>query len=271
MLAPPDPPPLAASARAPRRRRSAKANALLVGVALFAVLCGAAVLQLRSHPAPVVAVESTPEATSGSASTFAPVELTATSETAVLVGTAPPGAVVRVLDRQAVADDTGGWRITVDLVPGVNHFQAVATDPSGLQVATNFTVIYTPRAATTVTTAAAPPSVGNATTTVAVNVSVTIKSPLDGAVVTKRQTTMSGTAAPGALVNAAGFLVTASNSGSWSAVVTLKPGSQRVTVTATTPAGATSTSITVRYNPPATTTSAPPTTTIPVDTEPPAP
>jgi hypothetical protein len=240
------------------------------------VLCGAAVLKWRTHPAVDVAVESitesraetTTEATVGSASTFAPVELTSTSETAVLVGTATPGAMVLVVGRQAVADAGGSWRITVDLVPGVNHFQAVATDPSGLQVATNFTVVYTPPSTAAVTTSSAAPTVSNATTTFAVNVPVTISSPLDGAVFTKSQITMSGTAAPGALVNAAGSLVTASQSGSWSAVVTLKPGSHRITVTATTPAEVTTASITVRYNAPVTTTTVAP-STIPVDTEPP--
>ena len=281
MLDPPDPPglpdpPTGAPTRLspPRRWRSAKANALLIGVALFAVLCGAAVLKLRNHPAPVKAIESTTDSstdvTVGSASTLAPVELTANSNTAVLVGTAAPGAVVLVLGRQTVADASGSWRLTVDLVPGVNHFQAVATDPSGLQVATNFTVVYNAPATTTTATSAAPSTVSNATTTIAVDVPVTISSPLDGAVFTKSQITMSGTAAPGALVNAAGFLVTASQNGSWSAVVTLKAGAHRVTVTATTPAEVTSASITLRYNPPATTTTAPP-STIPVDTEPPAP
>lgn len=250
-----------------------------MGVALFAVLCGAAVLKFRSHPAVDVAIQSTTESraesttdvTIGSASTFLPVELTSTSDTAVLVGSATPGAVVLVVGRQAVADDGGSWRITVDLVPGVNHFQAVATDPSGLQVATNFTVIYTPPTNSAVTTSSTPPTVSNATTTtVAVNVLVTISSPLDGASFTKSQITMSGTAAPGALVNAGGSLVTASQAGSWSAVVALKPGSHRISVTATTPAEVTTASITVRYNAPVTTTTVA-TTTIPVDTEPPPP
>ncbi|MEP6659291.1 MAG: hypothetical protein ABJD24_05175 [Acidimicrobiales bacterium] len=269
------------------------------------MLCGAAVLKFRSQAAPDVAVESktvsrtdaTSEVTVGSASTFPPVELTSTTDTAVLVGTASPGAVVLVLGRQAVADASGAWRITVDLVPGINHFQAVATEPSGLQVATNFTVIYTPpatsAATSAATTSAAPPTISNATTpvvrpattatappaiitntttTVAVNVPVTISSPLDGAVVAAVQITVSGTAAPGARVNAAGTLASAAENGLWSAFVTLKPGTNRLTVTATTPAGVTSASITVRYNPRATTTSVPPqTTTIPVDTEPPPP
>jgi hypothetical protein len=245
------------------------------------VLCGTAVLRFRSHSAPDVAVESKTESrtatttgvttagTVGSASTFAPVELTSSSKTAVLVGTATPGAVVLVAGRQVVADAGGGWRITVDLVLGINHFQAVATDPSGLQVATNFTVIYTPPPTTavlpTATTSAIPPTV----TTAAVNLPVTISSPLDGAVVTTKQITMSGTAAPGARVNAAGTLVTATTDGVWSADVTLKPGAQRVTVTATTPGRVTTVSITVRYRSPAPVTT--PTTTIPVDTEPPAP
>src|SRR6202022_775758 len=99
----------------------------------------------------------------------------------------------------------------VDLVPGTNQFQAVATDPSGLGVATtNFTVIYTPTDTTVVlpteTTSADPPTVTHATTTVAVNRPVTISSPLDGAVVATRHITMSGTAASGARVNAAGTL-----------------------------------------------------------------
>ncbi len=255
-------------------------------MALAAVLCGAAVLKFRSHHAsPVAAVESTtevttaltpevtPDATIGSASTFAPVEFTSTTDTAVLVGTASPGAVVLVLGRDAIADATGNWRITVELAPGVNHFQAVATDPSGLQVATNFTVVYTPSGNTGVptSTTSAAPTVGNATTTVAVNVPVTISSPLDGAVVTTQQITMSGSAAPGARVNAAGTLVTAAKNGLWSAFVTLKPGANRVTVTATTPAEVTTVSITVRYNPPGPRTTTTPPSAIPVDSEPPAP
>jgi hypothetical protein len=285
MLDPPQPPglrPPPAPTSRPRRRRSTKTDIVLVGVALSAVLCGAAVLTLRSHhSSPIAAIESTtlattkvtPDATVGSASTLAPVELTSTTNTAVLVGTASPGAVVLVLGHQAVADATGNWRITVDLVPGVNHFQAVATEPSGLQVATNFTVVYTPSGSASVPTSStsAAPNVSNATTTVAVNTPVAISSPLDGAVVTTAQITMSGTAAPGARVNAAGTLVTAAKNGLWSAFVTLKPGANRVTVTATTPAEVTTVSINVRYTPPGPRTTTTPPSTIPVDTEPPPP
>ena len=248
----------------PRRRPSGKGDVALIGLALATVLCLAAALKFRNHPVLVVATEST----TGSASTFPPVELTSTSGTAVLAGTVTPGAEVRVLDRQAVADNGGVWRITVDLVPGINHFQAVSTDPSGVQVATNFTVIYTPPV--TAGTSAAPPTVADATPTVVVNIPVTISSPLDGAVVTTPNISMMGTAAPGARVNAGGNAATATRNGVWSAVVTLKSGAHRVTVTATTPAGVTTASITVRYDPSATTTSAqttaPAETTAPVQT-----
>jgi hypothetical protein len=266
----------------PRRRQSGKGDVMLFGLALATVLCLAAALKFRNHPALVVATEST----TVSASTFPPVELKSTSGTAVLAGTVTPGAVVRVLDHQVVADNSGGWHITVDLAPGINHFQAVSTDPSGVQVATNFTVLYTPPVAVdvpstvvpatdvppTARTSAAPPTVANATTTVAVNLPVTISSPLDGTVVTTPNISMLGTAAPGARVKAAGTAVTATRNGVWSAVVTLKPGAHRVTVTATTPAGVTTASITIRYNPPATTTSAettaPAETTVPTQTTP---
>jgi hypothetical protein len=209
---------------------------------------------------------------------FAPIELSSTSNTALLTGTATPGAVVRVLDRQTVADNRGGWGITVDLVPGANHFQAVATELSGLSLATNFTVIYTPPAATasnttaiaTETSAGSPSTIAHSSTTVAVNVPVAILSPLDGAVVTTRRITVSGTATPGARVNTAGTVVTATKKGLWSVLVTLKPGENPVSVTANTQAGVTTASITVRYDvPPTTTTSAG--TVPPVDTSAPPP
>jgi len=230
-----------------------------------------AALKFRNHPVLVVATGSTLAESTGSPATFPPVELTSKSDTAVLSGTATPGAVVRVRERQAVADVSGAWRLTVDLIPGTNRFQAIATDPSGVQVTTNFTVIYTRPAATslvpTATTDVAPPIVSNATTTVVarVDVRVTISSPLDGAEVTSRKITMSGTAAPGALVNAAGTIVTAARNGRWEAVVTLTPGAgpHRVTVTATTKGGVTSSSITISYNPPSTTTAE---TTVPGET-----
>ena len=257
MLDPVDPPPVP---RPPRRRPSRKGDLALFGLALATVLCLAAALTFRNHPVLVVATEST----TGSASTFPPVELTSTSGTAVLTGTTTPGAMVRVLDRRAVADNSGAWHLTVDLLPGTNHFQAVSTDPSGVQVATNFTVIYTPTDTAAVPPTAVPPTAADATTTVAVNIRVRISSPVDGEVVTTHNISMLGTAAPGARVNAGGTAVTATKNGVWSAVVALKPGAHRVTVTATTSAGVTRASITVRYDPPATTTSAE--TTAPTET-----
>ncbi|MEP6659290.1 MAG: hypothetical protein ABJD24_05170 [Acidimicrobiales bacterium] len=193
--------------------------------------------------------------------TLPPVEFTSTDRTALLVGTAEPSATVRVGDLQTVADLGGWWRIAVELAPGINYFQAIATSPSGLQlVATVYTVTYTPLATT-----AAIPSETTAAVPVGGDVRVTILSPLDGAVVGTRRITMSGTATPGARVNAAGTVMTATRKGLWSALVTLKPGENDIKVIATAPGGGfTTTSISVRYNIPPTTTT--PETTAPVDT-----
>jgi glucodextranase-like protein len=250
-----------------RRRPSGKGDVILIGLALSTVIFLGAALKFRNHPVLVVATASTIEEATGSAATFPPVELTSTTDTAVLSGTATPGAVVRVREIQTVADVSGAWRITVDLIPGRNRFQALATNPSGLQVTTSFTVIYTRPVATTLvptaTTEAAPPPISSATTTVANDVPVTISSPLDGEVVTTHRITMSGTATPRALVNAGGTVVTASKNGLWEAVVTLKAGAHLVKVTATTPAGVTSSSITIVYEPPPPTSAEP---TVPAET-----
>ena len=230
------------------------------------IFLGAA-LKFRNHPVLVVATASTLEGVGGAAPTFPPVELTSTTDTAVLSGTATPGAVVRVGEATTVADVSGAWRITVHLIPGRNRFEALTTAPSGSQVTTSFTVIYTRPVATTpvaaATTEAAPPPISTATTTAANDVPVTISSPLDGEVVTTHRITMSGTATPGARVNAGGTVVTASRNGLWEAVVTLKAGAHQVNVTATTRAGVTSSSITIVYEPPSAETTVPAETTAP--------
>lgn len=245
------------------RGRSPRGYVTVAAVALFVSLCGASLLKLKDRAGPERVVTPTALGTTVSTpSTLPPVAFTSTDRTALLVGTAVPSATVQVGDLQTLADLGGWWRIAVQLAPGINYFQAIAISPSGLQLeATVYTVTYTPLATTVAipseTTAAAP---------VGLDTPVTISLPLDGAVLTTRRITTSGTAAPGAHVNAAGNVVTANRKGAWSAFVTLKPGANKVTVIATAPGGGVTTaSISVRYNiPPTTTTEA----TAPVNTSP---
>lgn len=162
------------------------------------------------------------------------VTLTAADEetfasTVTLTATTEDGAALTIAGEDV---GTGSGTLTVDLEVGSNTFTATATDGLGNEGSAIVTVVRKRRPAPSAPAPSAPAPFAPAP-------SVTISA----AVTETREATVtvSGTANPGAVVSVGGTTATASDNGTWTAVVTLVEGVNTITATN----GAASQSITV--------------------------
>jgi uncharacterized protein len=61
-----------------------------------------------------------------------------------VIGTTSPSAIVSVNDQILIANTDGTFQATVELEPGVNLIEVVASNPSGSEAFVNLTVTYQP-------------------------------------------------------------------------------------------------------------------------------
>ena len=194
-------------------------------------------------PTPTVAptveplsVEPTPQPTTRPASTIflevrSPVDDSQVrSGAVVLSGVVSPGATVSINQGQAIVEEDGKFRGAVDLVPGKNEIQVVATDIQGNQVTKVVTV-------TSITVPVRP-------------FMLVITEPKHESIVSDENIRLSGRTGPEAVVSVNGALQSVDLMGSFSTPVVLGPGPNLFDVVATNVDGRVSSSVvTVIYRP----------------------
>ena len=194
-------------------------------------------------PTPTVAptveplsVEPTPQPTRRPASTIflevrSPVDDSQVrSGAVVLSGVVSPGATVSINQGQAIVEEDGKFRGAVDLVPGKNEIQVVATDIQGNQVTRVVTV-------TSITVPVRP-------------FMLVITEPKHESIVSDENIRLSGRTGPEAVVSVNGALQSVDLMGSFSTPVVLGPGPNLFDVVATNIDGRVSSSVvTVIYRP----------------------
>ena len=187
-------------------------------------------------PTPTVAptveplsIEPTPQPTTRPASTiFLEVRNPADdsqvrSGAVVLSGVVSPGARVSINQEQAIVEEDGKFRGAVDLVPGKNEIQVVATDIQGNQVTKVVTV-------TSITVPVRP-------------FMLVITEPKHESIVSDENIQLSGRTGPEAVVSVNGALQSVDLMGNFSTPVVLEPGPNLFDVVATNVDGRVSSSV----------------------------
>ncbi len=131
----------------------------------------------------------------------------------VLSGVVSPGARVSINQEQAIVEEDGKFRGAVDLVPGKNEIQVVATDIQGNQVTKVVTV-------TSITVPVRP-------------FMLVITEPKHESIVSDENIQLSGRTGPEAVVSVNGALQSVDLMGSFSTPVVLEPGPNLFDVVAT--------------------------------------
>ena len=150
--------------------------------------------------------------------------------TVVLSGVVSPGATVSINQEPAIVEEDGKFRGAVDLVPGKNDIQVIATDIQGNQATKVVTV-------TSITVPARP-------------FMLVITEPRHESIVSDENIRISGRTGPEAVVSVNGALQSVDLMGSFSTPVVLEPGPNLFDVVATNVDGrVTSSVVAVIYRP----------------------
>ena len=140
-----------------------------------------------------------------------------------LSGVVSPGATVSINQAPAIVEEDGKFRGPVDLVPGTNNIQVVATDIQGNQATKIVTV-------TSITVSARP-------------FMLAITEPKHASVVSDQIIRLSGRTGPESVVSVNGDLQSVDLTGAFSTTVLLEPGPNLFDVVATNIDGRTSSSV----------------------------
>ena len=141
----------------------------------------------------------------------------------VVRGVVSPGAIVNVNEGLAIVEEDGKFRGAVDLVPGRNEIQVVATDIQGNEVTKVVTV-------TSITVPARP-------------FMLVITEPRHESIVSDESIRISGRTGPEAVVSVNGSLQSVDLMGGFSTEVLLEPGPNLFDVVATNVDGRSSSSV----------------------------
>jgi hypothetical protein len=188
--------------------------------------------QSAASPSPSSGTQDTTPANPSVMQDGLPLTLTEPAEAAELntgtvtvKGQTVPGAAVNVNDNATVADSSGNFSATINLDPGPNAIDVIATDDSGQEGE----VLILVNVVSSASPAANPPDLAGISPN---TIPLQVTQPADSATLSTNTVDVKGQTAPGAMVIVNDQIDTADASGNFSITVFLDPGPNVIDVAA---------------------------------------